>query len=69
MIETRLHILLAEKRMTQKDLAEATGIGKNTINRYCNNTWSKINKEDIDILCNFFKCEISDLIIQIKVKE
>ena len=48
MIETRLHILLAEKRMTQKDLAEATGIGKNTINRYCNNTWSKINKEDIN---------------------
>ncbi len=62
MIETRLHILLAEKRMTQKELAEVTGIGKNTIGRYCNNTWAKINKEDIDILCKFFNCKIEDLI-------
>lgn len=62
MVKTRLHILLAERRMTQKELADATGIGKNTINRYCNDTWVKINKEDIDILCKFFKCKITDLI-------
>ncbi len=62
MIETKLHILLAEKRMTQKELSDATGIGKNTIGRYCNNTWCKINKEDIDILCNFFNCKIEDII-------
>jgi len=63
MVETRLHILLAEKRMNQKELAEATGIGRNTINRYCNDTWVKINREDIDILCKFFNCKINDLIV------
>ena len=62
MIETKLHILLAERRMTQKELSEATGIGKNTIGRYCNDTWSKINKDDIDILCKFFNCNIGDII-------
>lgn len=62
MIETRLHILMAEKRMNQKDLAEATGIGKNTISRYYNNTWTKINKEDISKLCEFFDCKIEDIL-------
>lgn len=62
MVKTRLHILLAERRLTQKELSELTGIGKNTINRYCNDTWVKINKEDIDVLCKFFKCKITDLI-------
>lgn len=61
MIETRLHILLAERRMSQKDLSEATGIGKNTISRYYNNTWTKINKEDISTLCKFFNCNIEDI--------
>lgn len=61
MIETRLHILLAERRMSQKDLSDATGIGKNTISRYYNNTWTKINKEDISKLCKFFNCKIEDI--------
>lgn len=61
MIETRLHILMAERRMTQKDLSEATGIGKNTISRYYNNTWTKINKDDISKLCEFFNCKIEDI--------
>lgn len=61
MIETRLHILLAERRMSQKDLCDATGIGKNTISRYYNNTWTKINKEDISKLCEFFNCKVEDI--------
>lgn len=61
MIETRLHILLAEKRMTQKDLSEAIGIGRNTISRYYNNTWTQINKDDISKLCAFFNCKVEDI--------
>lgn len=62
MIRMNLHIRLAEKRMSQKELSEKTGIGKNTISRYCNDTFEKIDKEHIDILCKFFNCKVEDLI-------
>lgn len=62
MIEFKLHILMAQKRINQLELAKATGIGKNSINRYYNNTCDKITKEHLDILCKFFDCKLSDLI-------
>ncbi|MGL4848968.1 MAG: helix-turn-helix domain-containing protein [Clostridium sp.] len=62
MIEFKLHILMAEKRLNQKDLSTITGIGKNSINRYYNNTCDKITKEHLDILCKFFDCNLEDLI-------
>lgn len=61
MLKTRLHILMAEKRINQQELSNATGIGKNTISRYYNDSYEKINKKDIDILCNFFDCTPNDL--------
>ena len=62
MIDCKLHMLLAEKRMTQKELAEATGIGQNSISRYTNNTWVKFDKDHLDKLCKYFKCTIEDII-------
>lgn len=62
MINMRLHIKLAEIRMNQKDFAESTGISKNTVSGYFNGTFQYINKEHLDIMCNFFKCPVSDLV-------
>ncbi|HII4500024.1 TPA: helix-turn-helix domain-containing protein [Clostridium perfringens] len=62
MIEFQLHLRMAEKRINQKELSELTGIGKNSINRYYNNTCDKITKEHLDILCKYFNCEIQDII-------
>lgn len=62
MVEMRLHMLLAEKRMTQKELSDITGIRQPTISAYCNETYKHIVKEHIDILCNYFECELTDLI-------
>lgn len=62
MVRFKLLELLEEKELNQKQLSELTGIGKNAINRYCNHTWQKANKNDIDILCRFFNCKINDLI-------
>ena len=62
MIDCKLHMLLAEKRMTQKELSEATGIGQNSISRYCNNTWVKFDKEHLDKLCIYFQCKVEDII-------
>ena len=62
MVQMRLHILLAEKRMTQRELSDITGIRQPTISAYCNETYKHIVKEHIDILCKYFECELTDLI-------
>lgn len=62
MIVMKLHIRMAEKRITQKKLSELTGIRQATISTYCNDTAKHLVKEHLDIFCKFFDCELSDLI-------
>ena len=63
MIQMRLHVLLAERRMTQKQLSDITGIRQPTISAYCNETYKHIVKEHIEILLEYFDCELTDLIV------
>ena len=62
MVKMRLNELLFNANMNQKDLAERLNIPKNTVGKYCNNTFTMINKEHIDSICNFFQCDIGELI-------
>lgn len=62
MIEMKLHIKLAEKRMSQKELNTLTGIRLPTISSYCNDKFKVINREHLDILCKVFNCKVEDLI-------
>lgn len=57
-----INSFLKKYNITQKDLADATGINRNTISRYCNNSFETIGKNHIDLIVNFFKCEIEDMI-------
>jgi putative transcriptional regulator len=61
MAQLNINKLLKQYRLTQKDLAECTGINKNTISKYCNDTFENINKTHIDVLCKFFDCTPNDL--------
>lgn len=62
MVKMKLHIKLAEKRMTQKQLSEITGIRLPTISAYCTDSFKMIPKEHIDILCKFFNCFVGDIL-------
>lgn len=62
MIITKVHIKLAEHRMTRKQLHELTGIPKNTITGYANGTFVYVNKEHLNKMCSIFKCSVTDLI-------
>ena len=62
MINMKLHIKLAENKMTQKELSEVTGISKNTIGSYCNESNKHIVKEHLDIFCKLFKCKVEDIV-------
>ena len=62
MIKLKLHLLMAQKRMSQKELADLTGINTPTINKYYNDTIIRIPREHLDIFCKLFNCKIEDLI-------
>lgn len=62
MVQMKLHMLLAEHRYSQRELSRETGIRQATISAYCNNTAKHIVIDHIDILCNFFNCDLHDLI-------
>lgn len=68
MVRMKLHLLLAERKMTQQELSYATKIRQSTLSNYVNENYKHIVKEHIDILCSFFNCEITDLIEYIKDK-
>lgn len=62
MVKMKLHIRIAERRMTQKELSIETGIRLPTISAYCTDSFKMIPKDHINILCKFFDCKLEDLI-------
>lgn len=62
MIKINLSKILGEKRWTQKQLADATGIRPSTINEWYHEIVQRINVEHLDRICEVLECETSDLI-------
>ncbi|MGF9913758.1 helix-turn-helix transcriptional regulator [Paenibacillus ehimensis] len=59
----RLQELLKERNMTQKELAEATGLRPTTISELCNNVRSTINREHLVKVAEILGiCDIKELI-------
>ncbi|KFX56190.1 helix-turn-helix transcriptional regulator [Clostridium botulinum] len=69
MIKMRLHILLAEKRITRKQLSEDTGIRLATVSAYCNEKYKYLVPEHLSKLCKYLKCDISNLIEYVEDEE
>lgn len=62
MVRLRIHILMAEHRMSQKEVSHATGIQPSVMNKYYNDTIVRINREHLNAFCKLFNCTIQDLI-------
>lgn len=69
MIKCRINILMAELRMTQKELSHLTGIRPNTISGYYNDTFKLVDRNHMNELCKVFKCTTSDLFEYIPEQE
>lgn len=52
--------LLIDKEMTKKALMHETGISKSTMDKM--GRGEQVSMEIIDRLCNYFKCNIEDII-------
>ncbi|NOW07206.1 helix-turn-helix domain-containing protein [Clostridium beijerinckii] len=65
-LKLKLHIVLAEKRMSQKELSLKTGVRLPTISAYCNDKAKHIVIEHFNKFMEVLGCDITDLIEYIK---
>ena len=69
MIKILLSKKLGEMRLTQADLARATGIRPNTINELYHELVDRVNLERLDLICEALDCELDELIVRVPNEE
>jgi putative transcriptional regulator len=62
MIKCKLKVILAINEMTQKELAEKTGIRPPTISAMANNTAKHYPVDVMDKICSVLHCGIGELL-------
>lgn len=66
MIKIHLSDWLGKMKMTQKEVAERTGIRPATIHAYYHETVKRIEVDHIEAFCELFNCQPGDLFTYIK---
>jgi len=65
-IKCRLSTILGCRRMSQKRLAEESGLAVATINKFYNENWVGIDKSTMIKLCETLNVGIGDLFVYVK---
>jgi putative transcriptional regulator len=60
-IKCHLARLMGERKMKIVDVAEATGLHRNTVTLLYKETAQRIELDAMEKLCRLFNCQISDL--------
>lgn len=66
MIKFKVKVMLALRGMTQKELAEKTGIRPPTISAICTGAVKHLPIEALDKICDVLDCQPSDLMEYVK---
>lgn len=67
-VKNRFQTLLGEKiakeerEITLIEIEEATGISRQTLDKYRRNRMKQVNLKVIEDLCNYFKCDLADFL-------
>lgn len=67
-IRNRFLILLAEKekregrRIRNKEIAEVVGVTQHTVARWLKNEVDKVELPVLEAFCDYFECEVGDLL-------
>lgn len=61
LIKFKVKVLLAMREMTQKDLAEKTGIRPPTISAICTGAIKHLPVDALDKICKVLNCQPADL--------
>lgn len=62
MIQSKLPVLMAIKRINITELSEETGISRNALSNLYNEKGKGINYQTLDTLCRYFECDVADLL-------
>ncbi|WP_368045394.1 helix-turn-helix domain-containing protein [Ligilactobacillus sp. 110_WCHN] len=63
MIENRLKVILAEKRLKIKDVAQNTSLSRNTISNIANNPYSNVSNSTLNKLCECLNITPADFFL------
>ena len=63
MIKFKVKVMLAIREMTQKELAEKTGIRPPTISAICTGTVKHLPVDALDEICKVLDCQPADLMV------
>ena len=66
MVKFKVKVMLAMREMTQKELAEKTGIRPPTISAICTGTIKHLPVDVLDKICDVLDCQPADLIEYVK---
>lgn len=66
MIKFKVKVWLAMREMTQKELAEKTGIRPPTISAICTGTIKHLPVDALDKICDVLDCQPADLMEYVK---
>lgn len=61
-LKFKLKVLLAEQSMTQKRLAELTGVRPPTISAICNGTIKELPVGVLEKICAALNCAVNDIV-------
>ena len=69
MIKFKVKVMLAVRDMTQKELAERTGIRPPTVSAICTGAVKHLPVEALDKICDVLNCQPADLMEFVKEAE
>lgn len=69
MIKFKVKVMLAIREMTQKELAERTGIRPPTISAICTSTVKHLPIDALEKICEVLDCQPADLMEYIKERD
>ena len=69
MIKFKVKVMLAKREMTQKELAERTGIRPPTVSAICTGPVKHLPVDALNKICEVLDCQPTDLIEYVPVNE
>lgn len=62
-IHMRIVELLAEREISKNQICKDLDIPRGNFNRYCRDEFQRIDANLVIKLCDYFKCDIKDLLV------
>ena len=65
-LELKIEELLKEKGVSKNTICKELDIPRSNFNRYCRNEFQRMDANLICKLCEYFECEVGELIVYVK---